>query len=158
SDVAYRLQASHSFWTSDPQVALNDPDLSFPIGRNGRRQIPWGIGQSLIMLPADMIISAAISPLHLPEVVEAKVRTAAVGYLIFPLVSATSVVVAALLLVRLGFSIGQSLIGSLALFFGTSLFPYTQIHQENSYLLLLDLLSLYGVLTWLRTRITSYLL
>ena len=126
SDASYRLQASHSLWTGEPQVLPNDADLSFPIGRNGLRQIPWGIGQSLVMLPADIVVSSAASLLHVPATVEPKLRQAGVGYLIFPLISATIVAFAVLVLSRLGFSRGQSLTGGLALLFCTSLLPYTR--------------------------------
>jgi hypothetical protein len=67
SDVAYRLQAAHSLWTSDPQVYPTDPNRMLPIGRDGQRKIPWGIGQSLVMLPADVVSSAVASFLDLPE-------------------------------------------------------------------------------------------
>src|SRR5262249_53090151 len=38
------------------------------------------------------------------------------------------------------------------------LFPYTQIHQENSCALLLILISFYGVLSWLKTGTGPYLM
>ena len=158
SDAGYRLQASHSLWTDEPQIRPDDLDRTFPIGSDGQRKIPWGIGQSLVMLPADIVVSTIISPFHLSKRVESKVRQAGVGYLTFPIISATAVAVAVLLLGRIGFSSGQSLTGGLALFFCTSLFAYTQIHQENSCLLLFDLLALYGVTSWLVTRIDSYLM
>lgn len=158
SDAGYRLQASHSLWTGAPQIRPGDPDRTFPIGSDGQRQIPWDIGQSLVMLPADIVVSTIFSPLCLSKRVESKVREAGVGYLTFPVISATVVAVAVLLLGRIGFSCGQSLAGGLTLFFCTSLFPYTQIHQENSCLLLFDLLALYGVTSWFVTRANSYLM
>ena len=88
SDAGARLQVAHSLWTSDPQVDPADVDQSFPIGRDGRPQAPWGIGQSLVMLPADIAASAAVSFLALPETLAGKVRAALVGYLTFPLISA----------------------------------------------------------------------
>jgi hypothetical protein len=158
SDVAYRLQAAHSLWTSEPQVRPTDTNRTLPIGRDGRRRIAWGIGQSLVMLPADMAASAAVSFLALAEPLADKVREATVGYLTFPLISAAAVAFAVLILRRLGFSDGQSMAGGIALFFCTSLFPYTQIHQENSCLLLLILISVYGVLSWSRVGTGSYLM
>ena len=47
-DAAYRLQVAHSLWTSDPQVDSADFDQSFPIGRDGLPQAPWGFGQTLV--------------------------------------------------------------------------------------------------------------
>jgi hypothetical protein len=157
SDVARRLQVAHSLWTNDRQVLPDDPDWTMPLGRDGLRRVPWGIGQSLVMLPADVVASAAVSFLALPESVRPKVREALVGYLTFPVISAAALAVAVLVLRRLEFSGGQSMAGGIALFFGTSLFPYTQIHQENSCLVLLDLIGFYGVLSWATTRTGSYL-
>ena len=157
-DAGFRLQVAHSLWTSDPQVDPADVDQSFPIGRDGRPQAPWGIGQSLIMLPADIAASAVASFLALPETLASKVRAALVGYFTFPLISAAAVAFGVLVLRRLGFSDGQSIAGGIALFFCTSLFPYTQIHQENSSALLLILISFYGVLSWLKTGTGPYLM
>jgi hypothetical protein len=157
SDVAYRLQATHSLWTGEPQVRPEDRNWTLPLGRDGLRRIPWGIGQSLVMLPADIVVSAVVSFLALPETIVDKVREALVGYLSFPLISAAAAVLAVLVLRRLGFSDGQSAAGGITLFFCTSLFPYTQVHQENSCLILLDLISIYGVLSWLRTGASFYL-
>ena len=75
-DAGFRLQVAHSLWTSDPQVDPADFDQSFPIGRDGRPQAPWGIGQSLVMLPADIATSAVVSFLALPETLASKVRAA----------------------------------------------------------------------------------
>jgi hypothetical protein len=157
SDTSYRLQAAHSLWTGDPQVRPDDPNSTLPLGRDGLRRIPWGIGQSLVMLPADIVASAVVSSLPLPKTVALKVRETLVGYVTFPLISAAAVALAVLVLRRLGFSGSQSVAGGITLFFCTSAFPYTQIHQENSYLLLLDLTSIYGVLSWFKTGAAAYL-
>jgi hypothetical protein len=122
-DVGRRLQVAHSLWTGDPQVDPANVDWSFPIGRDGLPKAPWGIGQSLIMLPADVAASAVVSFLALPEALANKVRVALIGYLTFPLISAAAVAFGVLVLRRLGFSDGQSIAGGIALFFCTSLFP-----------------------------------
>jgi len=157
-DTGYRLQVAHSLWTSDPQVDPDNSNEDFPIGRDGQRRAPWGIGQSLAMLPADVATSAAASFLALPKPLAHKVRQAGVGYITFPLISAAVVAFAILILRRLGFSDGQSLAGGIAIFFCTSLFHYTQNHQENSCLLLLALISFYGVLSWWKTGTAAYLM
>lgn len=158
SDVAYRLQASHAIWTGEPQVSRDISNTSFPIGRSGLRQIPWGIGQSLVMLPADIFVSSLASTFHLPKEIEIKVRQIGVGYLTFPVISAVAISISVLLLRRIGLDYNESLIGGISSFFCTSLFPYTQIHQENSCLLLFDLVLLYGVMCWIDTQRTRYLL
>src|SRR3979409_984615 len=63
SDTTHRLQVAHSLWTAQPQVFPNEyPEFGLH-GRGGRLYAWYGIGQSLLMLPADLIRSAAS---HLP--------------------------------------------------------------------------------------------
>ena len=55
SDTLHRLQTTHWLWTSDPQVPANEyPDFGLH-GRGGRLYSWYGIGQSLIMLPPDLV-------------------------------------------------------------------------------------------------------
>jgi len=55
SDTAHRLQAAHSFWTSEPAVFPDDyPEFGIH-GRGGKLYGWYGIGQSLLMLPFDVI-------------------------------------------------------------------------------------------------------
>ena len=54
SDTMHRLQTTHWMWTSQPQVLPNEyPEFGIP-GRGGRIYSQFGIGQSLLMLPADL--------------------------------------------------------------------------------------------------------
>src|SRR3979490_1942931 len=63
SDTTHRLQVAHSLWTNQPQVFPKEyPEFGLH-GRGGRLYAWYGIGQSLLMLPADLISSAAT---HLP--------------------------------------------------------------------------------------------
>src|SRR5277367_5919041 len=63
SDTTHRLQVTHSLWTGEPQVFANEyPDFGVH-GRGGRLYATYGIGQSLLMLPADLVGTAAS---HLP--------------------------------------------------------------------------------------------
>ncbi len=63
SDTMHRLQTTHWLWTSEPQVFPNEyPEFGLH-GRGGRLYSWYGIGQSLLMLPADLA-GTAIS--HLP--------------------------------------------------------------------------------------------
>src|ERR1700686_5342388 len=55
ADTMHRLQTTHWLWTSQPQVFLSDyPEFGLH-GRGGRFYSWYGIGQSLIMLPADLL-------------------------------------------------------------------------------------------------------
>src|SRR6266567_5023662 len=54
-DTARRLQTTHSFWTSAPPVLPGDyPEFGLR-GRGGRIYAWYGMGQSLLMLPADVV-------------------------------------------------------------------------------------------------------
>src|SRR6202789_4307197 len=55
SDTTHRLQTTHWMWTSEPQVFPYEyPEFGLH-GRGGRLYSWYGIGQSLLMLPADLV-------------------------------------------------------------------------------------------------------
>src|SRR5271170_401532 len=55
SDTMHRLQTAHSFWTSEPAVFPQEyPEFGLT-GRGGRLYSWYGIGQSLLMLPVDIV-------------------------------------------------------------------------------------------------------
>src|SRR3977135_4733232 len=55
ADTMHRLQTTHWLWTSEPQVFPNEyPEFGLH-GRGGRLYSWDGLGQSLLMLPADLI-------------------------------------------------------------------------------------------------------
>ena len=55
SDTTHRLQSAHAFWTSEPPVFPGEyPEFGIH-GRGGRLQSWYGIGQSLLMWPADLL-------------------------------------------------------------------------------------------------------
>src|SRR5215470_15826360 len=62
-DTLRRFQAAHSLWTSAPAV---DPKEYPAFGVRGRNNhiYPWyGIGQSLVMLPADILATLFVKAL-----------------------------------------------------------------------------------------------
>jgi hypothetical protein len=55
ADTMHRLQTTHWLWTSEPQVFPNEyPEFGLH-GRGGQLYSWYGIGQSLLMLPADLV-------------------------------------------------------------------------------------------------------
>ncbi len=55
ADTTHRLQTTHWLWTSEPQVFPHEyPEFGLH-GRGGRLYSWYGIGQSLLMLPADLV-------------------------------------------------------------------------------------------------------
>ncbi len=63
ADTMHRLQSTHAFWTSEPPVFPSEYPEFGVHGRNGTIQSWYGIGQSLLMLPAD-IVGTYIEKLH----------------------------------------------------------------------------------------------
>ena len=55
ADTTHRLQTTHWLWTSEPQVFPDEyPEFGMH-GRGGKLYSWYGIGQSLLMLPADIV-------------------------------------------------------------------------------------------------------
>src|SRR5437016_2859789 len=153
SDTTHRLQVAHSFWTSEPPVFPQEyPEFGLH-GRGGRLQSWYGMGQSLLMLPAD-IIGTYIE--RLPMFARYKgndpaVRSIVVSYVTNILVNVLTVLIALRFLRQLGFSIKQSVAGVLALLFCTTHLHYTQNMMENNYIMLLTLVGFSFQFEWLST-------
>jgi hypothetical protein len=143
-----RLQATHWLWRNVPQVL--PPNLGVT-GEHGKLFARWGIGQSLLMLPADLLSWPIVEHLH-PGRLRDAVQVGLVSYLTFPLLNACTVVLAYRLLMELGFSATESELGAIGLLFGTSFLPYAQIQQENSLMFFSLIGGLLGNIRWLRTH------
>ena len=55
ADTMHRLQSTHALWTSEPPVFPQEYPEFGVHGRGGKLQSWYGIGQSLLMLPADIV-------------------------------------------------------------------------------------------------------
>src|SRR5664279_1582070 len=55
ADTMHRLQSTHALWTSEPPVFPNEYPEFGVHGRDGKLQSWYGIGQSLLLLPADIV-------------------------------------------------------------------------------------------------------
>ena len=153
SDTTHRLQTTHSFWTSQPAVFPQEyPEFGIH-GRNGKLYSNYGIGQSLLMLPSDVLGTyAARSPIFEDYGgTDPTVRSIVVSYSTNILVCVLTVLVCFRLLGLLGFSVNQRIAGALALLFGTTFLHYTQNMMENNLILLLTLTGLTFQYEWLRT-------
>jgi hypothetical protein len=152
SDSTHRLQATHSFWTSEPAVNPDDyPDFGIH-GRGGKLYGWYGIGQSLLMLPSD-IVGTYIE--RLPAFTDydddPAVRSIVVSYSTNILVCLLTALVCFRLLRLFNFTINQQISGIFALLFCTTFLHYTQNMMENNYILLLTLTGLTFQYEWLRT-------
>jgi hypothetical protein len=155
SDTAHRLQVTHSLWTTEPQVFPYEyPDFGLH-GRDGRLFASYGIGQSLLMLPADLFSTAA-SHLHLWRSYVASeedptIRSILVSVGTNILINVLTALAAFHLLGLLGFSTQQSIAGTLGLLCATTHLHYAQNMTENNYILLLTITGFAMQYKWLIT-------
>ena len=153
ADTMHRLQSTHAFWTSEPPVFPNEyPEFGIH-GRGGQLQSWYGIGQSLLMLPADLI-GTAVEKLPLFANYngnDPSVRNIVVTYLTNTLISVLTAIVCFRFLRQLGFTVRQSVAGVLALLVATTHLHYTQNMMENNYICLLTLTGFSYELEWLQT-------
>jgi hypothetical protein len=155
ADTTYRLQVTHSLWTGQPQVFPNQyPEFGLH-GRGGHIYAWYGIGQSLLMLPADLVGTAAK---HLPwwrnyvdTEADPAIRSIVVSISTNILVNVLTALVAFRFLELLGFASRESTVGTLSLLFATTHLHYAQNMQENNYILLLTLTGYALQLRWLQT-------
>ncbi len=159
ADTTHRLQVTHWLWTSEPQVFPYEyPEFGI-YGRRGQIYAWYGIGQSLIMLPFDLIGTGIA---HLPSISDytddPSVRSIVASYGTSILVNVLTSLIALRLLLQLGFSHRESIYGVLALLFCTTHLHYTQNMMENNYIMLLTLVGFSYQYEWLQTgRLRSLL-
>lgn len=155
ADTTRRLQVTHSLWTSAPQVTQADYAEFGSKGRGGRIYAWYGIGQSLLMLPADMVGTAAAHAPWWRGYVQSRatpqIRAIVVSVSTNVLLNVLTALVALRFLELLGFSRVQSIAGTLALICATTHLHYAQNMQENNYIFLLTLTGLWLQLRWAQT-------
>jgi hypothetical protein len=155
SDTTHRLQVAHSLWTGQPQVFPAEyPEFGLH-GRGGKLYAWYGIGQSLLMLPADLAGSAAAKlPLWRDYVLSGEdpaIRSILVSISTNILVNVLTVLAAFRLLGLFGFSVGESVAGVLSLLCATTHLHYAQNMAENNYILLLTIAGFALQYKWLTT-------
>src|SRR5579864_2891912 len=152
ADTMHRLQTTHWLWTSQPQVFPNEyPEFGLH-GRNGKIYSWYGIGQSLLMLPAD-IVATWVSNWHMFSQYQddPAVRSILVSYSTNILINVLTALVVFRFLRQLRFTVNEAVAGVLALLFCTTHLHYTQNMQENNYIMLLTLVGFSFQYEWLRT-------
>jgi hypothetical protein len=152
ADTTHRLQTTHWLWTSQPQVFPNEyPEFGLH-GRGGRLYSWYGIGQSLLMLPADLVGTwIANWKIFSGYGDDPAVRSIVVSYSTSILVNVLTALAGFCLLRQLRFSVRESVLGVLALMFCTTHLHYTQNMMENNYIMLLTLAGFSFQYEWLRT-------
>ncbi len=152
SDTTHRLQTTHWMWTSEPQVFPNEyPEFGLH-GRGGRLYSWYGIGQSLLMLPADLVGTwIAHWEIFSEYGDDPGVRSIVVSYSTNILVNVLTALLAFRLLRQLRFNVRESVLGVLALMLCTTHLHYTQNMMENNYIMLLTLAGFSFQYEWART-------
>ncbi|HET6180566.1 MAG TPA: hypothetical protein VFE61_26850 [Candidatus Sulfotelmatobacter sp.] len=158
ADTMHRLQTTHWLWTSQPQVFPNEyPEFGLH-GRGGQIFSWYGIGQSLLMLPADLVGTwIARWQIFSGYEDDPAVRSTIVSYSTNILVSVLTAFFAFSLLGQLRFSVNESVAGVLALLLCTTHLHYTQNMMENNFIMLLTLIGFSYQYEWLRTDSTRAL-
>jgi hypothetical protein len=158
ADTMHRLQTTHWLWTSEPQVFPNEyPEFGLH-GRGGQLYSWYGIGQSLLMLPADLVGTwIAHWQIFSGYGDDPAVRSIVVSYSTNILVNVLTALVSFRLLRQLRFTVKESVLGVLALMFCTTHLHYTQNMMENNYIMLLTLMGFSLQYEWLRTGSTRAL-
>jgi Dolichyl-phosphate-mannose-protein mannosyltransferase len=147
-DTTRRLQVARWIWLNQPPVRADDPAAG-PVGRNGVRYLPTGIGQSLVLVPFDALASGTIGPflrrLSLDTARRGQVIELAVAFLMQSFLTACLLILAYEVLRSFTFPAAVSAAGAIALLFGTTVLAYVQAAQENLLLLTLALLMLFAI-------------
>ena len=152
ADTMHRLQTTHWLWTSEPQVSPNEYAEFGLHGRGGRLYSWYGIGQSLLMLPADLLGTwTAHRAIFSGYSDDPAVRSIVVSYITNIVVNVLTALIAFRLLRQLRFGVRESMAGVLALMFCTTHLHYTQNMMENNFIMLLTLTGFSFQYEWLRT-------
>jgi len=153
ADTQHRLQSAHAFWTSEPAVFPSEyPDFGAR-GRNGKLQSWYGIGQSLLLLPTD-IVGTYIERLPIfarYAGTDPTVKNILVSFTTNIFLTVATALVCFRLLGLFGFTVRQSVAGALSLLVLTTHLHYTQNLMENNYICLLTLTGFCYQFEWLKT-------
>jgi hypothetical protein len=152
ADTTHRLQTTHWLWTSEPQVFPDEyPEFGLH-GRGGQIFSWYGIGQSLLMLPPDLV-GTWISHWKVFSGYrdDPAVRSIFVSYSTNILVNVLTALIAFRFLRQLQFSRRETVLGVLALLFCTTHLHYTQNMMENNYILLLTMVGFSYQFEWLQS-------
>jgi hypothetical protein len=152
-DTPRRLQAERWIRLGEPPVRPIDRASGFGIaGRQGVVHAWYGIGQSLVLAPFDMLVSAAAGPglrrLGLDAEKQRQVSELLIAFLMQASLTAALLLLARALLAGLGFPPAAALAGALSLLLATTCLYYVQVAQENLLLLVLALTALVSIRRW----------
>ncbi len=143
-DSARRLRMAHVWWAGGQEVLPEEARVYGTMGRGGVKRGSFGVGQPLVMLPADLVVTTVSERLGLP----ASAREAGVAFLSQAIVASLALLGAYRLLRRLGFDHVEAGYGTLSLLLLTTTLHYVQNAQENLLMLTLAIWGAERILTW----------
>ena len=170
ADTDARLEMANSWWrgkaeVSPPAETFNknfkpknaDANLLTSIGvpgRDGKRYIPYDLGQSMLMLPADWIGNQ----LHhfFPKISNKDLRGLTVNFLMFIPLNVAAVVACFWLLKELGFTEKLAGLSSIVWLISTSTLHYCQVIQQNNQILLFSILGYALILKSMRNEASPW--
>jgi hypothetical protein len=147
------LQSAQSWWTAEPAVFPNEYPEFGVHGRGGKLQSWYGMGQSLLMFPAD-VMGTYVERLPIFARYngnDPSVRNIFVSYTTNILVNVLTALMCFRFLRQLKFGVKHAVAGVLALLLLTTHLHYTQNMMENNYIFLLTLIGLSFQYEWLRS-------
>lgn len=148
-DTWRRYQVTRWLWRGEPAVAPGDyPAFGIP-GTGGQIHAWYAVGQSVVMLPADLLAAALTRFLPVTNTLRHQLDAAIVAFATFPIIAAANVALAYRVLRCIGrFDRKAAALGTLAWLFGTTVLTYMQLHFENSLDLCLSLVAALGAFAW----------
>ena len=153
ADTQHRLQSAHAFWTDEAEVLPGEYPEFGVHGRGGKIQSWYGIGQSLLLLPAD-VVGTYVEKLPVFAAYNGSdpgVRMIFVSTSVSMLLTVLTALVSFQFLRQLRFSEAQAVAGTLALLALTTHLHYTQNLMENNYIFLLTLIGVSWQFEWVET-------
>ena len=147
-DTTWRLQVTRWMRLGEPEVKPSGGNAAY--GRDGRLHAVYGMGQSIVMLPLDALVSAAVP--HLAATLSAEkqeqVEELLVAFLMQSVITMFVLILAHQVLLSFSLAPFVSAAGSLSLLFGTTALVYAQTAEENQLLLALALCALWATQRW----------
>lgn len=151
-DTFRRLQAERWIRLGEPPVRPIDVTEFGLTGRNGVVHPWYGVGQSLVLLPFDWVVSTTVTPrlegFGLDSEKQHQVTDLLISFLMQTALTCALLLLARALLASFGFSPFASAAGAVSLLFGTTCLQYVQCAQENELLLVLALAALLSIRRW----------
>ena len=143
-DTERRLQMTHAWWTGKEEKIPGDGLI---IKVEDRTYIPYDLGQSMLMLPADWL-GTQLGRNLATENQREQLREAIVSFGIFLPINLLAVLACFRLLRLFGYSDRLAGLSTIVWLLGTSFLFYTTYHQQNNQILLLTTLSYIGALKY----------